>query len=265
MKKIGNKITFVDKLKIYVDILRYTKKGKHFLSQADSKWNNGTWNQSFNDIDFESWQGNYNVKDGHIQRPMSFNDKIFKGPWDEYIEQYKSQILDVLDKYLDQPVVELGCGLGHMLFSLYHRNFKKLEGYDISENAISLLKKYSKSKNYQINFDVLDMIKPYPKGIFEDKIIYTHTSLEQVTHYIPNVLKNIIDAKPKIVINFEVDYTTSSFWSKRYMNKADYQTTLVQELQKLEKEGKIEIISIKKIPLSISPVNRPSCIMWKPV
>jgi len=264
MNKIGNKITFVDKLKLYVDILRYTKK-QRTSKQVDSEYNNGTWNQSFNDIDFESWQGNYNVKDGHIQRPMSFNDKIFKGPWDEYIEQYKSQILDVLDKYLDQPVVELGCGLGHMLFSLYHRNFKKLEGYDISENAISLLKKYSKSKNYQINFDVLDMIKPYPKGIFEDKIIYTHTSLEQVTHYIPNVLKNIIDAKPKIVINFEVDYTTSSFWSKRYMNKADYQTTLVQELQKLEKEGKIEIISIKKIPLSISPVNRPSCIMWKPV
>jgi hypothetical protein len=50
---------------------------------------------------------------------------------------------------------------------------------------------------------------------------------------------------------------------KKYFDARDYQNNLVNELQKLEKQKEIEIVSINKLPLSLSPVNRLSAIIWK--
>ena len=79
------------------------------------------------------------------------------------------------------------------------------------------------------------------------------------------VLKNIINGKPKLVINFEVDYDSSSYIVKRYVDACDYQNNLVSELKKLKQSGKIEIISIKKLSYQNHPINRISAIIWKPV
>ena len=79
----------------------------------------------------------------------------------------------------------------------------------------------------------------------------------------PNVLKNIIAGKPKLVINFEVNYNTAPFIVKKYFDARDYQNNLINKLLKLEKQKEIEIVSINKLPLSLSPVNRLSSIIWK--
>ena len=143
------------------------------------------------------------------------------------------------------------------------RKFENLQGYDISTNAISLAKIHSEKKGYKIKFDVLDLTEPFPDGIIKDKAVFTHACLEQTKHHIPDILKNIINGKPKLIINFEVDYESSPSIVKRYINALDYQNNLVSELKKLEKENKIEVICIEKLPLSLSPVNRLSVIVWK--
>lgn len=265
IKKMTEKVTLMDKLRLYSDVERLKlKKIKRNYSEIDRDYNNNSerWNRSLDDIDFETWLGNYNV-DGNALRILSMNGKLFKGKWGDYAEKFVQQILDTLDKYVDESVVELGCGLGHLLFQLHHRNFKKLEGFDLSENAISLLKKYCQKKNYPIHFDTLDLIKPLPDGIIENKVVFTHTCLEQLKNYMPNVIQNIIHGRPKIVINFEVDYDSEPFMVKEYFKARDYQNNLVRELRKLEKQKKIEIISIKKLPLTLSPLNRVSAITWK--
>ncbi len=260
---ISNGMIFY-KLRLYSDVLRLLLKNRYRnYNQIDNEYNSGKWNRPIHDINFETWQGNYNVTTaGDAVRLMSMNGKLFKGKWNDYVQKYQSQIYDVLEKYKDESIVELGCGLGYLLFNLHHKNFKKLEGYDISENAISLLKEYCQKKNYPINFDLLDLNKPFPEGIIEDKVVFTHTSLEQLKYYIPNVLKNIINGNPKTVINFEVDYHAESFWTRASIRSKDYQNNVVTELRKLENQKKIKIISIKKIPLSLSSLNRPSVIHW---
>jgi hypothetical protein len=79
----------------------------------------------------------------------------------------------------------------------------------------------------------------------------------------PNILKNIVIGKPKVVLNFEVDYDSSPIMVKKYLDACGYQNNLVRELKKLEKQKKIEITSIEKLLLSLSSVNRPSAITWK--
>ena len=142
--------------------------------------------------------------------------------------------------------------------------FKKLEGYDLSENAISHLCKYVKMKGYNIHFGVCDLNKKFSPDIIKDKVVFTHTCLEQCKHIMSNVLENIIEGKPKLVINFEVDYDTASYLVKKYLDACDYQNNLVRELKSLENNGKIEILSIKNLAYQNHPINRVSSIIWRP-
>ena len=100
--------------------------------------------------------------------------------------------------------------------------------------------------------------------MIKDKVVFTSGCLEQCKHIMENALKNIVNGNPKLVINFEVDYDASPYIVKKYLDSCDYQNNLVKELKILEKNGDIELVSIKKLKYSISPVNRSSAIMWKP-
>lgn len=264
-KHSEQKVSLKDKLRLFSDIQRLKlKKINRDYDEINRDYNNNSerWNRSLDEIDFESWQGNYNV-DGNITRILSKNGKLIKGTWNDFSEEYIQQITDALDEYRDDSVIELGCGLGFILFKLNQKNFRKLEGYDLSDNAISLLKSYCKKKNYSIGFDTLDLVKSFPDGIIEDKVVYTHTCLEQLKNYMPKVIQNIINGKPKVVVNFEVDYDSAPLMVKEYFKARDYQNNLVSELRKHEKQGEIKILSIDKFSLSLSPMNIVSKIVWK--
>ncbi len=255
--------SIIDKLKLYAYIVKlHLSKKKRDSKLINIEYNKGIWDRKFEDIDFESIEGNYNKKSDQYAI-FTMNGKLFKGNYEDYGKQYQKQFFDILDTYIDESVVELGCGLGSNLFQLHHKNFKKLEGYDVSENAINNVKRYNTGKNYNVHFDTLDLIKPFPKGIINNKVIFTHTCLEQLKNNMSDVLKNIIKGKPKMIINFEVDYDSEPFMVRGYFDVCDYQNNLVRELRKLEKQKKIEIISIKKLPLALTPVNRISAIVWK--
>ena len=107
------------------------------------------------------------------------------------------------------------------------------------------------------------MTKSLPNGVIENKIVFTNTCLEQLKHSMPRVLQNILKGKPKLVINFEVDYDSSDSLVKDYFDACDYQNNFVSELKNMKKQINIE--SINLLPLSLSPLNRLSSIIWKPI
>ncbi|HET8793269.1 MAG TPA: class I SAM-dependent methyltransferase [Nitrososphaeraceae archaeon] len=258
-------MSFSDKIKLrlYIKKLQSQKK-KRDQQVVDLDWDKGAWNKKYEDIDFESAYGIIG-KDSNSHSLFVRDDKIFKGKWSEWAVKYEEQLLNVITKYADCPIVEFGCGLGRHLYQLHKKGFEKLEGYDVSQNAIALAKKHSQEKGYNIKFDVLNITKPLPVGIIQDKLVFTHACLEQLKHYLPSVLTNILNAKPKTVINFEVDYESSPSIVKEYIDALDYQNNLVSELHNLEQQNKIKIIANEKLSLSLSPVNRLSSIIWQPI
>jgi len=251
------------KLRLYIKKLQSQKKKRDHVVVA-SDWDRGAWNKKYEDIDFESAVGIIG-KDPNSHSLFVKDGNIFKGKWVDWVEKYEEQLLNIITNHADHPIVELGCGLGRHLFSLHKKGFTRLDGYDVSENAISLAKRHSTEKGYDIGFGVLDITRPLPEGIIKDKLVFTHACLEQLKHYMTDVLQNILDGKPKLVINFEVDYSSVDSLVKQYIDALDYQNNLVSELHKLEKQNKINIISIEKLSLSLSPVNRLSSIIWKPI
>lgn len=267
---ISNKSSYkdtsiLDKLKIYGYVVKfYFKKQKRDYSIIDQEYNSRMWNRPFEEIDFESLYVNYPRKDQNEDVVVCYDGKLVKDKWLNFKKKYNSEFLAVFEKYKEESIVELGCGLGTNLFLFHKAGFKKLEGYDLSKNAIECLRKYTKIKEYDIKLGVLDLNKSFPEELIKDKIVFTKQCLEQCKHIMPNVLRNIINGKPKIVINFEVDYDTSPLMVKKYLDACDYQNNLVHELKELEKGEQIEILSIKRILHTMNPVNRLSIIIWKP-
>lgn len=258
------KVTLIDIVKIYLYIIKLNlHKKKRDYSTIDQEYNLTIWNRKFEDIDFETKEGMYDRDDLNKYSIFLINDHLFKGKRIDYQKQFQNQIFDLLRNYAGDSIVELGCGLGANLFIMNNMGFTKLEGYDLSENAILNAKQYAKKKNYDIKFDILDLNKTIPNEKIKDKVVFTCACLEQLKNFMPNVLKNIIEGKPKLVINFEVDYNSASYMVRKYFDVRDYQNNLVDELRNLEKQKKIEIISIEKLPLALSPVNRLSAIIWK--
>ena len=61
----------------------------------------------------------------------------------------------------DSFILDLGCGNGHLLISLYSLGFFNLTGIDYSDHAIMLSNAISKNKGYNIEFKVLDFLFDY--------------------------------------------------------------------------------------------------------
>lgn len=194
------------------------------------------------------------------------NNRLFKENINDYNDEYSQQFLQELQKFVSKNdlLSEIGCGIGSKLFVLAKHDFTNLHGVDVSKNAIKIATQYNLKKGYNVRFNVADITKEVDPQIFADRIIFTYTCMEQLKNYMRQTLLNIINAKPKLVIHFEVDFNHSPLMVKLYFTMRDYQNNLVNELMRLESKNLIEIIYRKKLSFSASPVNRPSCIVWKP-
>jgi len=245
---------------IFLNLMKKQNRTKKLIN---SEYNDHNWKNR--DIEkFEPLSCALNLAVADLKNDdiglMDKDGKWFAAKYGDYSEQYWKQIRSYLLEYKNDEVVELGCGLGVNLFRLSKDGFTKLQGYDLSKNAIKFATQYNKKINGDLEFDVLDLTDKLPN--FSNKIIFTHACLEQVKHSMKTVIQNIIDSKPKLVINFEVDFDNAPFMVKQYCNAFDYQNNLIQELKK---NKNVEIILIKRLSLNISHVNIMSAIIWRPI
>ncbi len=241
---------------IFLNLMKKQNRTKKLIN---SEYNDRNWkNMDIKKLELVN-HSMYGLKNDDIGL-MDKDGKWFKAKYGDYSEQYWKQIRSYLLEYSNDEVVELGCGLGVNLFRLSKDGFTKLQGYDLSKNAIEFATQYNKKINGNLEFDVLDLTDKLPN--FSNKIIFTHACLEQVKHSMKTIIQNIIDSKPKLVINFEVDFDNAPFMVKQYCNAMDFQNNLIEELKKNEN---VEIILIKRLSLNISHVNIMSAIIWRPI
>lgn len=256
---------FFSKIKIYFYLLKLSlKKQTRTAEQIDFEYNSGIWNRNYDEIDFESGIGNYGRKDGEEYNIYSIDGKFKKILGEEFEKLQNEEFITYFQDFKNDQIIELGCGLGINIFNLHKSGFKNLSACDISSNAIEKLIRYNNLKNLKINFFVHDLKNPFLKNELNNKVVFTFTALEQCKHIMSIALENILNSKPKIILNFEVNYDSSPYLVKKYFDVRDYQNNLVSELKLMEKEKKIKIIDIKKLFYSGTTVNSISVIVWKP-
>lgn len=120
----------------------------------------------------------------------------------------------------DEPIVELGCGVGTKLFYLEDHGFTNLEGYELTPNGVKKAVEFVKIKNSKIKIQQCNIIKDNID--IKNKTVLTFLSLEQLKLNLEFMVDKIITNKPKQVLSFESIF--KSIFERWYAEYSGYQT-----------------------------------------
>ena len=142
---------------------------------------------------------------------------------------------------LDEPIVELGCGIGTKLFFLEDHGFTNLVGYELTPNGVKMAREFVKIKNSKIKIQQRDIIKDNID--IKNKTVITFLSLEQLKLNLEFMVDKIITNKPKQVLSFESIF--ESIFEKWYAKHSGYQTDYHKLLRDKEQIRLLELEEFK--------------------
>lgn len=251
------KANIKDKISLYGYVLRNTvNKKKRNIDTINKDWNQNTWSKyTVEDFPFGSLLNKAVTDEIEL---FQLGKDLVKISRRQYLEMFEKRVLDLFTVDKHEQITELGCGIGNKLFFLWKNGYRNLRGYDISDNAINLANKINDKYKCEIKFGVTDITKTIPD--LHENVVYTFTCLEQLPHYMPTVINNILSAKPKKVIHFEFTLNFSTKLSRSYIKSRDYQTNLLPLLQK---DNRVKITKCEALGVA-NPVNPLTYIEWQP-
>jgi hypothetical protein len=186
---------------------------------------------------------------------------------------------DVLRSTGATGLVELGCGIGINVLSVYHHSAPEaLRGGDICSNAVELGNRMARQYSIPATFNIFDYrsdesLRLLTSGM-ENYVLITVHSIEQVQVAENQVLERIcrLPHPPKAVIHFEpvvwpstgTDGNMMDKLCRRYAELNKYNMDLYTTLERLERDGVVEMTDVRKRVWGISPLNPTNIIAWKP-
>jgi hypothetical protein len=179
----------------------------------------------------------------------------------------------ILNEYLKdcQSVFEFGCGPGYHLLRLsMYRDFI-LHGLDWTKKSQEIINYINTKFGKDIIPHNFDFFKPdYTIEVPENSGFFTVAALEQVGENFEEFIDFIIQKNPIVCINMEpIDELLNTEnlvdnLSIKYFRKRKYLKGFLPHLEKLEKEGKIEILKKQRISYGSYFVEGHSLIVWRP-
>lgn len=179
----------------------------------------------------------------------------------------------LFEKYLKDfdPIYEFGCGTGIGLVILAQVfPEKKIHGLDWVNSSKKLVDKIALMYGYNLTGHLFDMFHPdYDIEIPNNSAFITFHSLEQLGNNYEQFLQFIIQKRPMLCLNVEpiielynkdnlIDYLALMYHKKR-----GYLANYLTRLKQIEKEGKIAILNIHRVPFGSMYHEANSIIVWK--
>ena len=246
------------------------------FSEISKDYDQGSWRGILNEkrwLEYESVFEFITYEKYDFIRIAKINNEIVKIKNSDYYKYRLMKLNEIIsENSTDKNIYELGCGWGLNLFSLSN-NFNSLTGFDISQNAIIAGQQITKHFNIlNINFRNIDLTNSNHLGWNElnNKTIFTYHSLEQLKHYINDVIQNIINSKVKRVIHFEPTVELYNLRSLKdmasytYIKRRDYLNNLITILESFEKQNKLKILKKERTFFSPQPRYDSTLIVWEP-
>ena len=264
---------------LILEILKKIDKDKQVIGadEREKVWFDG-WNENLemfreSNFDVETLTPKF-VRPGN---PIRLNQSyIF--PEDDNFELNFIQIyrLWYLENYFKDVsnIYEFGCGTG---FNLLAANAlfpeKNLYGSDFVQSSVDLVNEIAKSKDIKLSGDLFNMLKPdYDYEVKDNSGIYTFGSLEQLASDTDPIIEFFMNRKPKICVHtepaielYDKENNLSDFLAAKFQGNRGYTSGLIDKLKKLEAEGKLEIISIKRLYFGSFFMEGYNHIAWKPI
>ncbi len=176
-------------------------------------------------------------------------------------------------KYMSQcsSIYEFGCGTGLHLVTLANLfPDKELFGLDFIESSVHLVNEIAKHYSYRLSASNFDMSIPdINYKIKANSVVFTCGSIEQLSGNFVDFIDYLIDNKPVMCCHIEpmtelldddniVDYLATILQKKR-----QYAFGLLPHMYQLEKEGIIDILSLKRLSFGDEKMEQYNYIIWK--
>lgn len=243
--------------------------GKHRLQE----WENG-WSENLN-----LFKESNDISDLVPRYHSKYDVMRWKGDFVKSVSSnldYKLHIClvdSILNNYIKDGdnVFEFGCGPGYHLLRFSSYKKVNLFGADWTKSSQSIISDINENFNLEIKPINFDFFNPdYTVEVPENSVFYTIAALEQVGDNFIEFVNFIIEKNPKMVINMEpIDELLDSeklvdYLSVKYFRKRNYLNKYLPYLEKLENEGKIEILTKNRINYGSLYVEGHSLIVWRP-
>ena len=259
------------------DLARHRlRRGAETVSAA---YDQGSWKST---LDQKPWLRcadleEYLVPSDEAVRIAMIRRSLVRITTSEYYKFRLRTLQEVLDHYAPdvREIVEVGCGPGLNLFSLSLINrWDRLEGFDISENAIRAAREASQHFGLShIDFGILDLTDPVSDNFerLRGKTVFTYYCLEQLKYSTRIVIDNLVKAGVRRVIHIEPATELLRLWSPAdwltylYITRMDYQDNLLHTLEEVERSGLIRIVDKKRLGYAPTCKNDPMLVCWETV
>ena len=180
---------------------------REHIANVRNRPNQSQWNDAWDDVGKcnapKYFKPRFTIDGQGVYR---YNQKFIKSPYPNLESKFHDELLKIVqERWLSDAdcVVEFGCGTGHNLQKIRHRDsFIKVYGSDWANSSQEIL------QNHNIpswNFDMKTCEGELPKEIFDcDNICFlTVGSMEQIGKEWENFLAFMLDFKPKRSIHIE--------------------------------------------------------------
>lgn len=188
-----------------------------------------------------------------------------------------NSIADAYLKDLDS-IVELGAGTCHHIVELSKSlskgvSFFALDWSDATKKiATELSNNHQVEKIHGYKCDFFDPCWEDNENKPHGKVgVYSFAAFEQLGNNYMNMVEFIIEMKPSIVIQLEPltetlpDSELLPYLSKKYSEKRGYLEGYTRYLTQLQEDGKIELLTISRMPFGSLFIEGYSLVAWKPV
>ncbi len=180
----------------------------------------------------------------------------------------------IFKKYLNDAdkIYEFGCGPAyHLAYLAQLFPDKKIFGLDWALSSQEIIRHLSKHFGWNIKGRQFDFFKPDPRFVLEGKsAVLTFGALEQVGSKHGPFIDYLLNNKPEICINVECLHELYpkdkllSYLALRYHEKRNYLWGYLTQLQKLERDNRIEIVKYHYHKFGNLYDDALSYVIWKP-
>jgi len=263
---------------LLLGILKRIDKDKQIIGAKDRTevWSKG-WQENLDQF-LESNSNNESLIPKFIRpnQPVRLNGK-FVMPSDSKFELNFVKVWRywLLEKYFSDVdnIFEFGCGTGFNLIaaSEIFPN-KKLFGSDFVQPAVDLVNATAKKYNIELNGELFNMLEPRSDyKIPKCSGVFTFGSLEQLASDLEPMINFLLDSSPDIIVHNEPaielydDSKLNDYLAIKFQGKRGYSEGLLPLLKRLEAQGKIELIKVKRLFFGSLYMEGYNTFVWKKV
>jgi hypothetical protein len=183
-------------------------------------------------------------------------------------------LLSEFDLGVDR-LLEVGSGAGRNLFAAATaRRWRELRGLELSRTGNEVVSTVARHFSLDtVSAGPIDLLDRGSPGFAElpGAVAFTHYCLEQLPSHTEAVLTNLADAGVRRVIHIEPTLELFSHGSLRdlasiaYIWRQNYLADLITTARRLEKQGVLRIVEVRRLDFAPTLRNTPTLLVWEPV